>query len=85
MDELSKNIEKLIMPISDECKDIISNINEKQYKIENNIRLVIIHKTSLSTEGLYYIYSICENNKIDLILFSGGIDQLIYNNRKTMF
>ena len=82
VDELSKNIEELIMPISDECKDIISNINEKQYKIENNIRLVIIHKTSLSTEGLYYIYSICENNKIDLILFSGGIDQLIYNNEK---
>lgn len=79
--ELSE-IEELIMPKTDECKAVINKINEEQYPIENNIRLVIIHKTSLSTKGLYYINSICEKNNIDLILFSGGIDYLIYNNEK---
>lgn len=81
VDELS-NIDELIMPIADDCKKIISSINQEEYAIGNDISLVIIHKTSLSTQGLHYINSICEKNNIDLILFSGGIDQLIYNNEK---
>ena len=82
VDELS-NIDELIMPIADDCKKIISSINqEEEYVIGNDISLVIIHKTSLSTQGLHHINSICEKNNIDLILFSGGIDQLIYNNEK---
>lgn len=81
VDELS-NIDELIMPIADDCKKTISSINQEEYVIGNDISLVIIHKTSLSTQGLHYINSICEKNNIDLILFSGGIDQLIYNNEK---
>lgn len=81
VDELSK-IDELIMPVFDDCKKNISSINLEEYEIGNNISLIIIHKTSLSTQGLHYINSICEKNNIDLILFSGGIDQMIYNNEK---
>lgn len=77
--ERMKSIKELIMPDGDESRKIISRINLKEYDFPDNPKLIIIHKTSLDTQGQSFVDSTCKSRKIDLVFFSGGISQLFYN------
>ncbi|HRO09004.1 MAG TPA: hypothetical protein PK047_09060 [Saprospiraceae bacterium] len=81
-----KDVEKLsalegvFMPKSKDCRDIIGQINQASYIFDTQTELIIVHKSSLITEGLQYLSEFCEQNEVKLICFSGGISQLIYTN-----
>jgi hypothetical protein len=80
-----KAIDGLLMPTDEICRNIIVQINQKSYQINPDLKLIIIHKSSLETSGLVYLNEICKKFKITLILFSGGSSQLIYNNEAYEF
>lgn len=68
-------IENLIMPQADECVSTINKINEKKAKLDE-FNLIIIHRSSLSQSGFDFLKQLQK----DLILFSGGLSQIIYKN-----
>ena len=70
-----KEMDFLYFPSSDECVNMISQINEKTADLIQ-FQLIIVHKSSLLSYGLNYLKSL----KKDLILFSGGISQMVYLN-----
>jgi hypothetical protein len=83
--ETIKSLGGLLMPEGEICKEIISLINQKTYEFDDELKLIIIHKSALKTSGLDYLNSICKTKKITLICFSGSISQLIYNNEDFEF
>ena len=86
-----KDVEKLhsltdmFMPESNECLAIIDQINNRSYQFNNNLKLIIAHKSALKTTGLEYINQFCKRRKVDLVCFSGGISQLTYNHEDFEF
>lgn len=80
-----KDVEKLhlitdmFMPESNECLEIIDEINNGSYQFDENLKLIIVHKSALKTTGLEYINQFCRERKVDLVCFSGGTSQLTYN------
>lgn len=78
-DELS-NLEGLKSPQESECRTMIECLNSENVGNFANYDLIIVHKSSLNSKGLNTLNSICKKGKIDLILFSGGLSQLNYQN-----
>lgn len=83
--EQIRSIESVYMPESNECKEIIAQINQNNHNFEKGLRLIIVHKSALETRGLEYINNFCKNEKVKLVCFSGGISQLTYNNEDYEF
>lgn len=77
-----KTFEDIFMPDSNLCKDIITQINQGNYEFDNNIKLILVHKSALETSGLEYINNFCKENKVKLVCFSGAISQITYNNEE---
>lgn len=86
-----KDVEKLhsitdvFMPESTECLEIIEKINNRSYQFEENLKLVIVHKSALKTTGLENINQFCKEKKVNLVCFSGGTSQLTYNHEDYEF
>jgi len=74
------NFSFLYMPSGDECRTIIANINNKNYQFEDSIKIIIVHRSSLTTNGFNFLSGLCKQKQISLICFSGKISQLTYDN-----
>lgn len=72
----------LNMPQEEICRTLIDEINSNNTSSLLKYSLVMIHKSSLDRNGLKAIEDLCNVQKIDLILFSGGLSQLIYAREK---
>lgn len=72
----------LNMPQEEICKTLIDEINSNNTSSLLKYSLVMIHRSSLDRNGLKAIDDLCNVQKIDLILFSGGLSQLIYAREK---
>lgn len=72
----------LNMPQEEICRTLIDEINSNNTSSLLRYSLVMIHRSSLDRNGLKAIDDLCNVQKIDLILFSGGLSQLIYAREK---
>ena len=72
----------LNMPQEEICRTLIDEINSNNTSSLLKYSLVMIHRSSLDRNGLKAIEDLCNVQKIDLILFSGGLSQLIYAREK---
>ena len=63
----------LSIPLVDDCKKIIDEINNERYFFKDTLKLLIIHKSSINSKGLMYVYKACKDQCIKIIFFSGGI------------
>ncbi|MCC7331794.1 MAG: hypothetical protein IT232_04210 [Flavobacteriales bacterium] len=77
--EKLKSMSELFLPEAYKCKEIIDQINNKSYPFELSLKLIIAHKSALTTQGLAYLNEICKEKGIKLICFSGGTSQVIFN------
>lgn len=77
--EKLKSMSELFLPQALECKEIIAQINNKSFQFDLSLKLIIAHKSALTTEGLAYLNEICKEKGIKLICFSGGTSQVIFN------
>ncbi|SIQ92716.1 hypothetical protein [Maribacter ulvicola] len=68
----------LNMPSEDKCREWLNVLNSKEQNGFNTYNLVIVHKSSLKPIGLSNLRELCKKNQIDLILFSGGLSQVLY-------
>jgi hypothetical protein len=72
----------LTMPKEEKCRALIDEINLNNTSALLGYSLAIIHRSSLGRNGLQAIDELCNSQKVDLILFSGGLSQLIYTREK---
>lgn len=72
----------LNMPQEEICRALINEVNSNNTSSLLRFSLVMIHRSSLNRNGLKAIEDLCNVQKIDLILFSGGLSQLIYAKEK---
>ena len=79
------SISGLSIPLVDDCKKIIDEINHERYLFKDTLKLLIIHKSSINSKGLMYVYKACKDQYIKIIFFSGGISQLNYHNENLEF
>ena len=77
--DVLKNINDLYLPNGQDCKEIIYAINNEDYEF-NDLNLIMIHKSSLTSKGINFLNKQSKEKKIATVYFSGSIDQLIYNN-----
>ena len=68
------------IPIEMECDNYIISINNGNCSELKSFSLLMIHRSALNHNGLRYIMDVCKTNKLDLVLFSGGISQNLYLN-----
>lgn len=68
----------LVIPQEEICRRLIENINSNDINAFLSYSLIIIHRSSLNSMGLMALNELCKEKNIDLILFSGGLSQLIY-------
>ena len=79
--ERLKSMPKIFMPEAEKCKDIIAEINNGTYLLDDpDLQLIIVHKSELETEGFIYLDRICKKKAIKLVCFSGGTSQVVFNN-----
>lgn len=72
----------LKMPQEEICRNFINEINSNKTSSLLRYSLIMIHRSSLDINGLRAIDDLCNVNNIDLILFSGGLSQVIYAKEK---
>lgn len=72
----------LNMPQEEICRALINEVNSNNTSSLLRFSLVMIHRSSLNRNGLKAIEDLCNVQKMDLILFSGGLSQLIYAKEK---
>lgn len=72
----------LKMPQEEICRNFINEINSNKTSSLHRYSLIMIHRSSLDINGLRAIDDLCNVNNIDLILFSGGLSQVIYAKEK---
>lgn len=77
-----RDIQAVFLPELEECKTTILKINSQEYLFNYDLSLIILHESSLTTQGLNYLNKICREKRIELILFSGGISQTAFNNEE---
>lgn len=83
--EVINSLKEVIMPISNECQNIIAQINQGEYVFDNQVRLIIVHKSALNTKGMLYIDKFCKSKNVKFVCFSGGVSQLSYSNDEYEF
>ena len=76
------SLDYLDIPKEDEGRGWITDINSNNLQDMNSYSLVIIHKSSLKSKGLNNLRETCKKGKIDLILFSGGLSQVVYQTKE---
>lgn len=76
------NLDYLDVPKEDQCRGWLNDINSNNLSSLCSYRLIIIHKSSLKSKGLNNLREICKKEKIDLILFSGGLSQVVYQEKE---
>ena len=79
------SISGLSIPLAFDCKKIIDEINNEHYLFKDTLKLLIIHKSSINSKGLMYVYKACKDQCIKIIFFNGGISQLNYHNENLEF
>jgi len=79
------SISGLSIPLVVDCKKIIDEINNEHYLFKDTLKLLIIHKSSINSKGLMYVYKACKDQCIKIIFFSGGNAQLNYHNENLEF
>ena len=79
------SISGLSIPLAVDCKKIIDEINNEHYLFKDTLKLLIIHKSSINSKGLMYVYKACKDQCIKIIFFSGGNAQLNYDNENLEF
>ena len=77
--EVIKQLKEIFMPLGFDCQSIIDQINVGEYKFDQQLKLIIVHKSALNTKGLLYIDKFCKSNKVQFICYSGGISQIYYS------
>lgn len=70
---------EIFMPEAEKCKEIIAQINNETYQFAMDLKLIIVHKSVLTTKGLAYLNLKCKERKIKLVCFSGGTSQVVFN------
>ncbi|NJC27026.1 hypothetical protein [Neolewinella antarctica] len=80
-----KAISGLLFPAGDDCRIIIDKINKEELEVDQLIALVVAHRSAFSAQGLLFLVQMTEKREIDLILFSGGSNQLNYTAGKRQF
>jgi hypothetical protein len=55
------SISGLSIPLVDDCKKIIDEINNERYLFKDTLKLLIIHKSSINSKGLMYVYKACKD------------------------
>ena len=78
--EKLKNIDGLFLPDVNECKKIVEQINNQNYIIASETRLIFVHRSIIKNMGISYLNNQCKSKKIKLVYYSGGIRQSIFNN-----
>jgi|SRR5690554_174200 len=79
------NLDYLFIPKELECTDWLHDINSNDLHNLIKYDLVIIHKSSLKPTGLNNLREICKEKKIDLIFFSGGLNQIVFQTLEFQF
>lgn len=74
-----KNIEGLYAPEKDKCKEMILKLNEGKTDELQSYDLIIIHRSALGKKGIATMNEVAAKFKKDIILFSGGLSQIIFN------
>lgn len=80
-DQVIENINRLPnlkIPKETECRNWINKIATGDFEDLKKFNLIIIHRSSLDSIGLKNLNSVCKTQKIDLVLFSGGLSQPLY-------
>lgn len=68
----------ITVPKESECRNWINKIKSGDLENLKNYNLIIIHRSSLDSVGLKNLNSVCKTGNIDLVLFSGGLSQALY-------
>jgi hypothetical protein len=71
-------LDYLDMPLKDKCRERLNFINSNEFKSIDDYNLVIVHKSSLKPSGINNLREVCRRDKVSLILFSGGLTQVLY-------
>lgn len=79
------SLNDLNMPQEHKCREWLNNINSKEFEKVDGYDLLIIHKSSLKPIGLANLREICKTGRINLILFSGGLSQVLFQTMKFQF
>lgn len=77
-----EEIEGLEIWTKDQAKTSIHEINSGTFILPEYLQIIMIHFTALLSEGNNYLTELCKNNSIDLVFFSGSINQTTYSNEK---
>jgi hypothetical protein len=73
-------MEFVTIPREDECNNIIHLLNNGDYSLVKEFDLIMIHRSALNHIGLRGIITLCKSNVKDIVLFSGGVSQIVYLN-----
>jgi hypothetical protein len=68
------------MPDPNTCKNIIDKINKQKYEFDENLKLIIVHRSILNNSGISYLNKVAKSKNLKLVFFSGGISQVFYSN-----
>jgi hypothetical protein len=72
------SIDMLEMPEVNQCRTILHQINQAEFKIESTVKLIIVHRSALNSNGISYLNKLCKSSGIKVIYFSGNISQTTY-------
>ena len=79
-EEELNNKEGLVNVTGNESIDFLNKIQSGDFSLLDTFSLFILHESDLNAAELAIVSDYCSQNKKSLILFSGGIQQNIYNN-----
>ena len=68
------------MPKNEACREWIDKINSGATEELQDFSLIMIHRSVVGADGLRALSRHCKKQKTNLILFSGGLGQVIYDN-----
>lgn len=78
-----RSIKGFVEPNEEDCEKWLQQINQRKFDLLKNYSLLIIHKTAIEhAEVVQELSRFCSDFKIDLILFSGGLSQIVYGRGK---
>lgn len=73
------SIPNVKMPEPNICKKIIEEINNQTFEFDDDLRLIIVHRSILNNSGISYLNQVAKSNNLKLVFFSGGISQVLYS------
>ena len=76
-----KALQGLKILLGEECRDMINKLNQADDSQLNEFTLILIHRSALSAEGIDTVTTHCQQNKKNLVFFSGGISQSLFTSQ----